>query len=569
MRLQTEAMTAMKDTFTPGPEQGEWMQLQLPDGLWVEMPDTWSNRRGLMIMLRCLRTATGRPLVTYEQLAAGLGYADRRNVHNFWMEFEACGSDLEAFLVRRKKVDTEVVTRCEQIWHAHPLWNAAQVYEEYRQRWPEQGATLREANIRTAGHQLSFLKLQPVVRRQLQEGSVSYREPVLFEQLFELAKEGAESQAQEAGSVSPLPEGLETVSPQGMTPDLGEAPPQRLVEEVETPLLAGDTSPSALAALWEGTTGWLMLMFVLYYHGLSLSVLGTLFGVHKTTVMRWLEPLAQVDWQGVIQHGQRFFSGTVAVDEKWVQIHGAWWYLFVAVDSVSGFPLHAKLLPSNAGAYCRLFLLQLKGLGYQPTVIITDGWEAYVTAIAEVFPRAQHLLCRFHALHAAFRRLRKKGLDGKARQRWTTPLKVLFHTPSKRTVQRRMEKLQVQAQGTPAEGVIARLVAKLPKLLPAVGSTFRPSTSNAAERFLGAFDRFYQAKGPFQSRASAEKHLALFLLGYVFETCSADAKEEHQGRCPLQLAGYQVGSMPLFHLLNRPNLMPLRRRLVEGYAHAA
>ena len=79
--------------------------LPLPGGLWVEMADSWANRRGRMIFLRCLRTAAGRPLVSYERLAEGLGYADRRNVHNFWMEFEACGSDLEAFLLRRKKID--------------------------------------------------------------------------------------------------------------------------------------------------------------------------------------------------------------------------------------------------------------------------------------------------------------------------------------------------------------------------------------------------------------------------------------------------------------------------------
>ena len=559
----------MKDTFTSIPEQAEWMWLTLPGGLWVEMPDTWANRRSLMIVLRCLRKADGRPLVSFEQLAEKMGYADRRNVHNYWMEFESCGGDLEAFLVRRKKVDAEVVARCEPLWQAHPLWSAAQVYEVYPQRWPEQGATLSEANIRAAGHQISFLKLQQVLRRQLQEGEVSYPEEGLLAPLFERAAVGAQRQAKESGSMSPLPEGLEKVSAQGTTPDLSDASSPAVVEEIEASLLAGDSSPSALAGLWEGTTGWRMLMFVLYYHGLSLSVLGKLFGVHKTTVMRWLEPLAQVNWQGVVQQGQRFFSGTVAVDEKWVQIQGTWWYLFVAVDHVSGFPLHAKLLPSNAGDYCQLFLLQLKALGYHPKVIITDGWEAYVDAIASVFPRAQHLLCRFHALRAAFRRLRKQVTHWKERQRWVTPLKTLFHTASKRTVQRRMDKLQGQAQGTPAEGVITRLAAKLPKLLPAVGSTFRPSTSNAAERFLGAFDRFYQAKGPFQSQASAEKHLALFLLGYVFETYSAEAAQQRQGYCPLQLAGYSVASIPLFHLLNRPNLAPLRRRLAEGYANAA
>ena len=558
-----------EDSLCSADRQAEWMQLKLPGGLWVEMPDTWSNRRGLMIFLRCLRTPEGRPLVTFDRIAEEMDYADRRNVHNFWMEFEACGGDLEAFLVRKKKVDAEVVARCAQIWQAHPLWSPAQVHAEYERRWPEQGATLSVANIRTAGYQVGFLQIQPSWRRQLAEGEAHYKEEVLIEQLFELAEMGAPTSARPAASVSPLPEVLESILAQGVVPTLDETPPHAAVEHLEATLLQGDTSPSALAALWEGSTGWLMLMFLLYYHNVSLSVLGKLFGVHKTTVMRWLEPLAQVNWQAVVQQGSRFFSGTVAIDEKWLKIQGVWWYLFVAVDQVSGVPLHVKLLPSNSRDYCKLFLWQLKKLGYRPKVIITDGWDAYVKAIATVFPSAQHLLCRFHALQAAFRALREQVSDWKQRQAWITPLKSLFHTASKRTVQRRMDKLQAQAQGGPAEGVIARLVAKLPKLLPAVGSTWRPSTSNAAERFLGRFDRFEQAKGPFQSRQSAEKHLALFILGYVFETLSAEAKAEHQGRCPLQLAGYQVGSIPLFHLFNRPNLAPLRRRLVEGYANVA
>lgn len=559
----------MENNVPPSGEQVEWFWLTLPGGWWVEMPDTGSNRRGLMIFLRCLRTAAGRPLVTFERLAEGLGYADRRNVHNYWMEFEACGGDLEAFLVRQKKVDAEVVARCQQLWQVHPLWTPAQVLAQYRCQWPESGAGLNEANIRTAGQQVDFLGIQSRLRRQLREGQVSYPEPVLIEQLLALATVGAQVQAKEAPAVRGLPETVAEVLAPGEVPALGLASPSQRVHEVEAALLQGETSPSALAHLWEGTTGWLMLMFVLYYHGLSLSVLGKLFGVHKTTVMRWLEPVARVQWQGVVQQGKRFFSGTVAVDEKWVTIEGKWWYLFVAVDQVSGFPLHAALLPSNATDYCTLFLLQLQALGYQPKVIITDGWEAYVGALAAVFPQAQHLLCRFHALQAAFRRLRAQVGDWKERQPWIAPLKQLFQTPSKRTVRRRMAKLQARAQGSPAEGVIARLAAKMPRLLPAVGSTFRPSTSNAAERFLGAFERFARAKGPFQSRASAEKHLALFMLGYVFETYSAEASAAHQGQCPLQLAGYQVASIPLFHLLNRPNLLPLRRRLIEGYAHAA
>jgi transposase-like protein len=313
----------------------------------------------------------------------------------------------------------------------------------------------------------------------------------------------------------------------------------------------------------------MVLAFLLYYHGVSLEVIGRFFGVHKTPVMRWLSPLAQINWQAAVQHGKRFFSGTVAVDEKWIKIAGVWWYLCVAVDHVSGFPLHVALLPSNAPPYCTLFLLQLTTLGYSPKVLITDGWDASVGAIAQVFPHAQHLLCRFHALRAAFRRLRKHLPHGPARRRWADKLKGLFRTPSKCTVRRRLAKLHAEAHDSPARAVVAPLLAKLPQLLPAVGSTWRPTTSNAAERFLGAFERFYRAKGPFQHLASAQKHVDLFMLGYVFETFSTEAAAERQGRCPLQVAGYEVGAIPLFHLLNRPNPARLHHAIAAGYALAA
>jgi hypothetical protein len=54
--------------------------------------------------------------------------------------------------------------------------------------------------------------------------------------------------------------------------------------------------------------------------------------------------------------------------------------------------------------------------------------------------------------------------------------------------------------------------------MPAVGSTWRPTTSNVAERFLGTFDRFYRAKGPFQHPASAQKHVALFMFERGFRS---------------------------------------------------
>jgi len=132
-----------------------------------------------------------------------------------------------------------------------------------------------------------------------------------------------------------------------------------------------------------------------------------------------------------------------------------------------------------------------------------------VPAIARVFPNAQPLLCRLHALRAALRRLRAHGPSGQARRLWTEQRKGLFRTPSKRTVRRRLDTLHAETHGSPTQAVVARLLATLPQLLPAVGSTWRPPPSHAAARFLGACARFSRAQGPLQHLASAQKPVAL------------------------------------------------------------
>jgi len=104
-----------------------------------------------------------------------------------------------------------------------------------------------------------------------------------------------------------------------------EAPADASVAVWEDTLLPGEVSPSKLAQLWEGATGAILLAFILYYHGLSLEVIGRFFGVHKTTGMRWLSPLAHVTWQGAVPPSKRFFSGPVAVDDKWLKGAGVWW----------------------------------------------------------------------------------------------------------------------------------------------------------------------------------------------------------------------------------------------------
>jgi hypothetical protein len=399
-------------------------------------------------------------------------------------------------------------------------------------------------------------------QRVVARGGGHYGESYVLAKLFEMVLEGCAGEAQagswEAGVVASLTRGTETLGEQGLDQreeikDGGRKTQEALLEAQQA------ITPEGLGEVWDSRLGWKVWSLLLYRHGLSLSVIGGWLGVDKSTVCRWLSEVACIGWEwlGWLQVA---FSGQVSVDEKWIKIAGVWWYVFAAVDCVSGYPLHVALYPSNSGVYCKLFLLELRRLGYIPKVIITDGWDGYLKAIEAVFPHAEHLLCRFHVLKALYRRLRQAGVwDGEV---WKQARQV-FHSSDKRTVMRRVVRLGLLVEGMGAGEVWARFLSKLPKVLPAVGSTWRPSTANGVERFFGVLDRFYRIKGPFGDIESAKKHIGLFLLCYVFERGA-------QGQaCPLENAGVDIGKLPLYHLLNRPNVRVLHQRMAPVYSQAA
>jgi hypothetical protein len=185
--------------------------------------------------------------------------------------------------------------------------------------------------------------------------------------LFEIALAGEE----ERSKLTTLnAEMIETV--QKATAPRGTPPQTEVVSSEEgKALLSGEMDDPQLAAVWNGPLSWKIWALLLYLHGVSQAVIGGWIGVNKSTVCRWLDQVAE--WAGYCLKDKKVTSSDkVAMDEKWVLIGGVFWYLFAAVDCVTGCPLHVALYPSNSGVYCKLFLLELKRLGYRPTIIITD-----------------------------------------------------------------------------------------------------------------------------------------------------------------------------------------------------
>jgi transposase-like protein len=502
---------------------------------------------------------TGKWVFTEEELAGLVGSTNRQAVDGHMKGFRDAEGQLLEFLKHRRKVDEEVVELVWQVFCGDPYASlssmVAQANASYRGQKP-----LNAANIREALSQIGGYKVWRVMLKGLEKGKAHYKEAYLLERLFSLL----EDQAEAVEPVSMLAEGLDVSEMQG-SEAIGEqlaarvSLPKSFREQVE-PLFsrAGDgrSLQQQVLECWESPLGVVCLAFVLYSSGLSYATIGGWLGVDASTVCRWLIPVSSWGWLW-LQQQRVTFSGQVAVDEKEITIKGVTWYLFVAVDCVTRFPLHIDIYPSNNGKYCELFLLGLKLKGYRPYAIVTDGWDAYIEAIKTVFSHAKHLLCRFHLIRSVFRRMRKiKFFETAINKR----LCKLFHSHDPRTVRRRVAELHARLSKCGKQWVLEGFLSKLEQVMPAVGNPTRwPSTSNAAEWFFGAYDRFYRLKGPFQDETSARKLTGLFVLGSVFRMGLAGQA------CPLERTQIDVSMIPFYHLINRPKLSKLQARIAEQY----
>jgi transposase-like protein len=132
--------------------------------------------------------------------------------------------------------------------------------------------------------------------------------------------------------------------------------------------------------------------------------------VTKSTVHRWVHEEAEADL-GEVEYTQwvtERFSGVVGIDEVHLRDeNGEKQYLVVAVDSINDRTILFDLVDSRDSDAIKGFLEQLKEMGIDPLVVVTDMWKAYHNAILDVFPEAEHQLCVFHVIQAMMKHTNK------------------------------------------------------------------------------------------------------------------------------------------------------------------
>jgi len=488
----------------------------------VWLPDTISNRKAILVFLRLLQDEKDKPVFTLHELSVLFGGNSRQAASGHVERFRKSGSDFLCFLTRKRKVDSQVVEAVTQELLHDPLSEIVELQQRVNAKLRRDD--LSSANIKVALEQIPYRTVRDAIRKQIARGNAHYQEEYLLEEM--MLSDSCKGVGEKAGIQMPETEGMQVSDPTS-------------IRHLVTPGFGVSSIPSPVR--------WVVFCLVLYYHGMPLSVLGSWFGVHKTTILRRMLGLVLILWP-IIHRWilDNVKAKAVYIDEKWLKIRGKWLYWFVVLDTETGLPVLAALLSSTGKWSCRWIGVMLKRIGKIPRVIITDGLSSYGHVTEGMRRKVKHILCHFHYQQGVTRWLKKRFADKDEIAVRKKKMKRVLQTNDKRTVKRRLQKLKESSGELGICDWVEQTEQKLPKLLPSVGSVCIPRTTNAIERFFRAFNQFYKKRCGFFTVVSAKRELILFLVMYVF------IRQPESGKSPIESIMPDAREMPLYELINDP-----------------
>lgn len=290
----------------------------------------------------------------------------------------------------------------------------------------------------------------------------------------------------------------------------------------------------------------------------------TALNVAPFTVYRWVSALGSQLLPVAALFGVVRSSGVIGVDEKFVLVPkndkpeskmSRWMYVYFAVDLYTYDLLHIAIYPHNSEASAHAFLLAVRSKGYSPHVVVTDLRQDYGPLIARLFPAATHHECIFHALQNVQQLFKDAyGPDYALTNQSAVALKqdlyAIFDTRTPRTAHKRYTALLARREAcvlaTPTAAAIFDFLERhWLRLVNAIENPAIPRTNNVTELVIRRFDQHYQNFCGFESIQSAHLYLAVFEKLYRFTPFSDDAQPRLRGRCPLELAGYDISQLPI------------------------
>lgn len=401
------------------------------------IPRTKPNIKFIIVFLRLLFAGDGSRLCTFSDIAMMFGYADRRNVNNYWREFEQQGSDILGFLSR--KVDfVECIPLIEDFVAKNMILPIAEMHRKFVETYAIKMSmpTFQKYLSQTCSVKLLIQAQKLLINKQSGSGAVEilrlladqHNVPVLCDRILEKTKTKKESPKPDSAMKSTL-----------------------------------------------NRRNLCLLVHYLVASGLNLKTIALLLNVSKATVSNLWHEIENLP--GLILNSIAKWSGKISIDEKYIKIKGIPHFVITIVDFVTGIPLYLNVYPDTSKeSYEECFLTLKQIYKKNPRLIVSDGSQALKAGRMAVFPSVPHQLCKFHKIKNLFAKISRCYLP-KHQELWLKSKVVkVFRRDTVSGRKKGIMELMAILPNPAAEYVGSNVIKQWPNLSKSL-------TSNVSERF--------------------------------------------------------------------------------------
>jgi len=346
------------------------------------LKDTPNNRKLLYVLLRLVKSPFSTNLLTFQQISALFGFKSRQWSNNFYREFIECGQDFLGYLQRKKK-NRAALPLIEQQFLNEPLLSLKEHYQFFIKE--NQNFKMSEQCFRNYVSQIDTVKYKKRIEEFTSKGKIEYNKDRFIK---EILQEENTSEKSRKKIIRNFPELQPT--------------------EKET---------KREISFFQNTgkfSKYLLTMF-LVASGLNYSILSIILGTCKSTIHNWFHYLGFL--KQLILRSITWWSSEISTDEKWIKVNKKWHYVLSIVDNKTGFPLYFQVVDNLKKETWNIFFNRFYKLYGKPKLIISDGSEAIAGAIRQVFPEANHQLCKFHKLKNLTKKIYQYSYDKNKRKR--------------------------------------------------------------------------------------------------------------------------------------------------------
>jgi len=328
------------------------------------LPESKANLKFLYVFLRLLTTLTGKTLLTFESIAFLMGFKDRRNINNFYREFNEAKGDILAFLSRKLLYSDLIPLIQEQI-----LSNIMLPLSAHYKLFIEK--TKSKISYVTFLHYVQEVSVVNILKEtkkwfDKKSGDLDYS------RFLDLLIDNKTK-----------PVILEDILHKAQTADQEKFPKRLNLKRKELCILVN----------------------FLIGAGLNQNIIAMLLNVSKSTVSNLMHELSDLNLM-IIKSIDKW-SGKIGIDEKYFKINGIPHYVISIVDFITGIPLYMNVYKDvTAESFTECFLMFKHFYGI-PRLIVSDGSKSLKAAREKVFPKVHYQLCKFHKLRNLFKLITK------------------------------------------------------------------------------------------------------------------------------------------------------------------